>query len=59
MNRSTIIAALVAVGLLAVAIAPAAAQTGTTVIVPAPSASPPTVITPEEDDLQRRYTRRT
>jgi hypothetical protein len=46
MNRSTIIGALVALGFLAVAIAPAAAQTGTTVIVPAPSASPPTVITP-------------
>jgi hypothetical protein len=48
MNRSTITAALVTLGLLVVAIVPAAAQTqsGTTVIVPAPSASPPTVVTP-------------
>jgi hypothetical protein len=51
MNRSTISAALVGLGLLAAAASPALAQSGT-VIVPAPppvqspSASPPTVVTP-------------
>src|SRR5215208_7016030 len=47
MNRSTITATLAALGLVAVSIVPASAQTpSTTVIVPAPSASPATVVTP-------------
>jgi hypothetical protein len=41
-----ITAALTALGLLALSIAPVAAQAPTTVIVPAPSASPPTVVAP-------------
>jgi len=46
MTRRTITGALVALGLVAASIAPAAAQTPTTVIVPAPSGSPSTVVTP-------------
>ena|SRR5216684_8777570 len=46
MKRSTITAALTVLGLLAVSIAPVAAQAPTTVIVPAPSASPATVVAP-------------
>ena len=46
MTRRTITGALVALGLVAASIAPAAAQAPTTVIVPAPSGSPSTVVTP-------------
>ena len=47
MKRPMIATALVALGVLALSIVPASAQQQpTTVIVPAPSASPPTVVTP-------------
>jgi len=48
MTRRTITGALVALGLVAASIAPAAAQAPTTVIVPAPapSAYPSTVVAP-------------
>ena len=47
MKRPMIATALVALGVLALSIVPASAQQQpTTVIVPAPSASPPTVVAP-------------
>lgn len=47
MTRRTITGALVALGLLVISLVPAHAQAPTTVVVPAPSASPgTTVITP-------------